>query len=60
MPWGMSFSKLEYPLYPCTPFSREIIDLFSLKSQFYSKKVNKRQINQHSYFLGNMSGHVLS
>jgi hypothetical protein len=41
MPWGYSFSNPEYPFYPCTPFPREIIDLFSYKSQFYSKKVKK-------------------
>jgi hypothetical protein len=46
MPWGVSFSNPKYPFYPCTPFSREIIDLCSSKSQFYLKKVNKRQINQ--------------
>jgi hypothetical protein len=43
MPWGYHFLTHNTP---CTPFSREIIDFLSLKSQFYSKKVNKRQINR--------------
>jgi hypothetical protein len=55
MPCGYSFSHLEYPLYLSTTFSRVNIEFYSIKNQFLSKKVNKIKINQHSYFLGNMS-----
>jgi hypothetical protein len=54
MPWGYSFSHSEYPLYLNTTFSRVNIEFYSIKNQSL-EKVNKIKINQHSYFLENMS-----
>jgi hypothetical protein len=38
MPWGYSFSCLEYPLYLCTHFVSENSDFKSLKINFTHKK----------------------
>jgi hypothetical protein len=55
MPWGYSFSNLEYPINPCTPFLREKKMIFAHQKSFLLQKGEKRQQNQHPYYEGDMS-----